>query len=58
MGSPSAVSAAAISVTECPAARRASTLTRSSPVALRGPFGPGWGSVNRLSLPRRSKVAI
>ena len=57
-GSPCPVSAAAISVTECPAARSASTRARSSPVALRGPFGPGRGSVNRLSFPVRSSVAI
>jgi hypothetical protein len=58
MGRPSAVSAAAISVTLCPAARSASTRARSSPVALRGPFGPGRGSVNRFIRPVRSSVAI
>ena len=57
-GRPPAVSAPAISVTLCPAARRASTRSRSSPVALRGPLGPGLGSVNRFSRPVRSKVAI
>jgi hypothetical protein len=57
-GRPSAVSAAEISVTLCPAARSASTLARSSPVALRGPFGPGRGSVNRLIFLPRSSVAI
>ena len=47
-----AVSAAAISVTLCPAARRASTLARSSPVALRGPFGPGRGVGEQAQLAR------
>ena len=46
-GIPSAVSAAAISVTECPAARSSSARARSVPVALRGPFGPGLASANR-----------
>ncbi len=57
-GRPSAVSAAAISVTECPAARSASTRSRSWPVASRGPFGPGLASANRLIRPARSTVAI
>jgi hypothetical protein len=57
-GIPPAVSAAEISVTECPAARSASTRWRSSPVALRGPLGPGLASVNNTSLPLRSSVAI
>jgi hypothetical protein len=57
-GRPSDASAAAISVTEWPAARSASTRARSSPVALRGPFGPGFVSLNRASLPLRNSVAI
>jgi len=57
-GIPSLVSAAAISVTECPAARSSSARARSWPVALRGPLGPGLVSANRFSLPLRSKVAI
>ena len=52
------MSAAAISVTLCPAARSSSTRARSWPVALRGPFGPGLASVNSASLPLRSSVAI
>jgi hypothetical protein len=52
------VSAAAISVTLCPAARSSSTRARSAPVALRGPFGPGLASANRFSRPLRSSVAI
>jgi len=55
---PSAVSAAAISVTECPAARSSSTRARSSPVALLGPLGPRRAPANRFSRPVRSKVAI
>ena len=55
---PSLVSAAAISVTLCPAARSSSTLARSVPVALRGPFGPGRVAANRFSRPLRSSVAI
>ena len=55
---PSLVHAAAISVTECPAARSSSTRWRSWPVALRGPFGPGLVPANRLSRPWRSKLAI
>jgi len=42
----------------CPAVRSSSTRARSVPVALRGPFGPGLVSANRLSLPLRSSVAI
>jgi hypothetical protein len=57
-GRPSPVSAAAISVMLCSAARRARTLVRSSPVALRGPFGPGRVSANSRIPPRRSTVAI
>jgi hypothetical protein len=58
MGVPAAVSAAAISVTEWPCARSSSTRARSSPVALRGPFGPGLVSANMASLPLRSSVSI
>ena len=57
-GIPSLVSAAAISVTLCPAARSPSTRDRSCPVALRGPFGPGREPANSSSFPVRSKVAI
>jgi hypothetical protein len=57
-GIPSPVHAAAISATECPAARSSRTRARSWPVALRGPLGPGLVSANRASLPLRSSVAI
>jgi hypothetical protein len=39
-------------------ARSRKTLVRSSPVALRGPFGPGLVWANSCSLPERSRVAI
>jgi hypothetical protein len=55
---PCAANASAISLTLCCAARSTSTRSRSAPVALRGPFGPGLDSANRLSFPRRSRVAI
>jgi hypothetical protein len=58
MGRPWAVSASAISVTLCSVARSSSTLVRSSPVALRGPFGPGLDSANSRIRPVRSRVAI
>ena len=45
-------------LTLCWAARSTSNRSRSSPVALRGPLGPGLGSANRLSFPDRSSVAI
>ena len=57
-GRPCADSASAISLTLCCAARSTSTRSRSSPVALRGPLGPGLDSANRLSFPDRSRVAI
>jgi hypothetical protein len=57
-GRPSAVSALAISVTLWSWARSRKTLVRSSPVALRGPLGPGLVWANSCSLPERSRVAI
>jgi len=59
-GRPSAVSAAEISVTLCPAARRASTLARSSPVALRVLSGRAGGRLvpdNQLRFGRVVKTA-
>ena len=58
MGVPASVSDSAISPTLRPPARSASTFSRTCPVALRGPFGPGLASVNGASLPVRSRVAI
>jgi hypothetical protein len=58
IGVPDSASAAAISPTLRPSARSASTCSRTAPVALRGPFGPGLASVNGASLPVRSRVAI
>ena len=39
-------------------ARRPITFSRSGPVALVGPLGPGLASANRRIRPDRSKVAI
>ena len=55
---PSAVRMRAISVTLSRRARRLITFSRSGPVALTGPLGPGLGSANRRIRPDRSNVAI
>lgn len=57
-GVPSAVRMRAISVTLSRRARRLITFSRSGPVALTGPLGPGLGSANRRIRPDRSNVAI
>jgi hypothetical protein len=48
----------AISVTGSRRWRSASTFSRTGPVALVGPLGPGLASVNRRIRPDRTSVAI
>ena len=57
-GVPSSVRMAAIWVTARCRARRLMTLSRTGPVALTGPLGPGRVSANRRIRPDRSSVAI
>ncbi len=58
IGVPARVRIWAIWVTDSLPARKRTTLSRSGPVALVGPLGPGLASANRRILPPRTSVAI
>ena len=57
-GVPCSVRMRAIWVTDRRRARRLITFSRSGPVALTGPLGPGRASANRRIRPDRTSVAI